>query len=74
MVMGLCKVASSVFFISDELLLCHAFKYTQCLNINNNLARQALRGLIHLNQFYFATLLHVIQCFKALLFVEDYFD
>lgn len=74
MVMGLCKVASSVFFISDELLLCHAFKYTPCLNINNNLPMQALRGLIHINQFYFATPLHVIHCFKALLFVEDYFD
>lgn len=55
MVMGFCKVASSVFFISDELLLCHAFKYTPRLNINNNLAMRAMRGLIHLNQFYFAT-------------------
>lgn len=74
MVMGLRKVASSVFFISDELLLCHAFKYTPRLNINNNLAMQALGGLIHWNQFYFATPSHVILCFKASLFVEDYFD
>lgn len=55
MVMGLRKVASSVFFISDELLLCHAFKYTLSLNINNNLPMQALRGLIRINRFYFAT-------------------
>ena len=65
MVMGLCKVASSVFFILDELPLCHTFKYTPCLNINDNVAIQATRGLIHLNQFSSAASLCVVQCFKA---------
>lgn len=72
--MGLCKVASSVLFISEEVLPCHAFKYTPCLNINNNLAIAARRDLIHLNQFYLGTFLHILQCSKALLFAEDYLD